>query len=270
VPFIQTDVAVNPGNSGGPLFALNGEVVGINSMIFSQSGGYMGISFAIPIDVAMQVRDQLIKTGHVVRGRIGVGVQDVDASLARSFQLDRPRGALVSFVEPDGPAQKAGLKPGDVVLAVNDKPVEQSSDLSNAVAAIKPGSDAELKVWRSGKERDFEVRVAQLEEPESRTAGARQTQKSEEGMRLGLVVRPLTPEEKQMTETEGSIVVEDVEGSAARAGLQPGDIILAVNDHSVRSVQDLRAEAKKLKGGDAAALLVERGGSQIFVPIRVS
>jgi serine protease Do len=270
VPFIQTDVAVNPGNSGGPLFSLDGEVVGINSMIFSQSGGYMGISFAIPIDVAMNVRDQLIKTGRVVRGRIGVGVQDVDASLARSFQLDRPRGALVSFVEPDGPAQKAGLKPGDVVLQVNGKPVEQSAELSNAVAAIKPGSEAMLKVWRSGKERDVTVQVTQLDEPETRTANARSSQKSEEGTRLGLVVRPLTPEEKQMADTEGSIVVQDVEGSAARAGLQPGDIILAVNDHSVRSVQDLRAAAKNLKGGDSAALLVERGGTQIFVPIRVS
>jgi serine protease Do len=239
-------------------------------MIFSQSGGYMGISFAIPIDVAMNVRDQLIKTGHVVRGRIGVGVQDVDASLAQSFQLDRPRGALVSFVEPDGPAQKAGLKPGDVVLQVNDKPVEQSAELSNAIAALKPGSDAALKVWRSGKEREVTVRVAQLDEPETRTANARSTQKSEEGTRLGLVVRPLTPEEKQMADTEGSIVVQDVEGSAARAGLQPGDIILAVNDHSVRSVQDLRAAAKNLKGGDSAALLVERGGTQLFVPIRVS
>jgi serine protease Do len=270
VPFIQTDVAVNPGNSGGPLFALNGEVVGINSMIFSQSGGYMGISFAIPIDVAMQVRDQLVKTGHVVRGRIGVGVQDVDASLARSFQLDRPRGALVSLVEPDGPAQKAGLRPGDVVLEVNDKPIEQSSELSNAVAALKPGTDAKLKVWRSGKPRVVDIHVAQLEEPDARTANARPAQKSEEGTRLGLVVRPLTPEEKRMAETEGSIVVEDVEGSAARAGLQPGDIILAVNDHSVRSVQDLRAMASKLKGGDAAALLVERGGAQLFVPVRVS
>ncbi len=270
VPFIQTDVAVNPGNSGGPLFDLNGEVIGMNSMIFSQSGGYMGISFAIPIDVAMQVREQLIKTGHVVRGRIGVGVQDVDASLARSFKLDRPRGALVSLVEPDAPAQKAGLKPGDVILEVNDKAIEHSAELSNTIAAIEPGRDAKLAVWRQGKKEFVDVHVAQLEEPQTRTARSRPSRGVEEDTKLGLVVRPLTREEKQSAGTEGSVVVQDVQGSAARAGLQPGDIILAVNDRSVRSVQDLRAAAGQLKGGDAAALLVERGGNQIFVPIRVS
>jgi serine protease Do len=270
VPFIQTDVAVNPGNSGGPLFDLKGEVIGINSMIFSQSGGYMGVSFAIPIDIAMNVRDQLIKTGRVVRGRIGVGVQDVDASLARSFELDRPRGALVSFVDPDGPAKKAGLRPGDVVLEVNDKAIDQSADLSNTIAAITPGTNTKLTVWREGKEEHVDVRVAQLEEPESRAAAIQPSSKSEEGAKLGLVVRPLSREEKQSVGTEGSIVVEDVQGPAARAGLQPGDVILAVNNRSVKSVQDLRAEAAKLRGGDAAALLVERGGNQIFVPVRVS
>jgi serine protease Do len=270
VPFIQTDVAVNPGNSGGPLFDLKGEVVGINSMIFSQSGGYMGVSFAIPIDIAMQVRDQLIKNGRVVRGRIGVGVQDVDATLARSFELDRPRGALVSAVDPDGPAKKAGVRPGDVVLAVNDKPIDQSAELSNVIAAITPGTDTRLTIWRAGKEEHVDVRVGQLEEPQNRTASAQPERKSEEGARLGLVVRPLTREEKLSVGTEGSVVVEDVQGPAARAGLQPGDVILAVNNRSVRSVQDLRAEAAKLRGGDAAALLVERGGNQIFVPVRAS
>jgi serine protease Do len=270
VPFIQTDVAVNPGNSGGPLFDLQGEVIGINSMIFSQSGGYMGVSFAIPIDIAMQVREQLITTGRVVRGRIGVGVQDVDASLASSFKLDRPRGALVSFVEPGGPAQKAGVRPGDVVLQVNDKLIDQSTDLSNTIAATKPGTDTKLTVWRGGKEEHVDVRVAQLEEPETPTANARPASRSEEGAKLGLVVRPLSREEKQSVGTEGSLVVEDVQGPAARAGLQPGDVILAVNNRSVSSVQELRAEAAKLRGGDAAALLVERGGNQIFVPVRVS
>jgi len=270
VPFIQTDVAVNPGNSGGPLFDLKGEVVGINSMIFSQSGGYMGVSFAIPIDIAMQVREQLITTGRVVRGRIGVGVQDVDASLANSFKLDRPRGALVSYVEPGGPAQKAGVRPGDVVLEVNDKPIDQSTDLSNTIAATKPGTDTKLTVWRGGQEEHVDVRVAQLEEPQTPTANARPASRSEEGAKLGLVVRPLSREEKQSVGTEGSLVVEDVQGPAARAGLQPGDVILAVNNRSVTSVQELRAEAAKLHGGDAAALLVERGGNQIFVPVRVS
>ena len=270
IPFIQTDVAVNPGNSGGPLFDLAGEVVGINSMIFSQSGGYMGISFAVPIDIAMQVREQLIKTGHVVRGRIGVGVQDVDASLARSFELDRPRGALVSFVDPDGPAKKAGIKPGDVVLEVNGKVVEQSAQLSNAIAAIAPGSEAKLEVWRGGEQQNLKVHVEQLDEPETRTAKTQPARKSEEGAKLGLVVRPLSREEKQSAGTEGSLVVEGVDGPAARAGLQPGDVILAVNDHDVRTTRDLRAVAAKLRSGDAAALLVERDGNQIFVPVRVS
>jgi serine protease Do len=197
-------------------------------------------------------------------------VQDVDATLANSFKLDRPRGALVSYVEPDGPAQKAGLRPGDVVLEVDDKPIDQSSALSNTIAAIKPGTDTKLTVWRGGKEEHVDVHVAQLEEPETRAAGARPSNKSEEGAKLGLVVRPLSPEEKQSVGTEGSLVVEDVQGPAARAGLQPGDVILAVNNRSVRSVQDLRTEAAKLRGGDSAALLVERGGNQIFVPVRVS
>ena len=268
VPFIQTDVAVNPGNSGGPLFNLQGQVVGINSMIFSQSGGYMGISFAVPIDVAMDVREQLVKTGHVVRGRIGVVAQDVDASLAKSFKLDRPRGALVSAVEKGGPAAKGGVKPGDVILKVGDQPIEQSAELSNAIAESEPGKNAALVVWRAGKERKLTVKVEELEEQDVKTGKATQDRKEAEDAKLGLVVRPLTPQEKDQVETEGSIVVADVQGSAARAGIQPGDIILAVNDRSVNNIKDLRDEAAKLKRGDSAALLVERAGTQIFVPVR--
>ena len=268
VPFIQTDVAVNPGNSGGPLFNLQGQVVGINSMIFSQSGGYMGISFAVPIDVAMDVHEQLIKTGHVVRGRIGVVAQDVDASLAKSFKLDRPRGALVSAVEKGGPAAKGGVKPGDVILEVGGEPIEQSADLSNLIAESEPGKNTDLTVWRGGKAREITVKVEELQESGSDRGKAAQDRKEAEGAKLGLVVRPLTPQEKDQVETEGSIVVADVQGSAARAGIQPGDIILAVNDHSVNNVKDLRDEAAKLKRGDSAALLVERAGTQIFVSVR--
>jgi serine protease Do len=269
VPFIQTDVAVNPGNSGGPLFNLRGEVVGINSMIFSQSGGYMGISFAVPIDIAMDVRDQLIKTGHVVRGRIGVVVQDVDASLAESFKLDRPHGALVSSVEENGPADKGGVKPGDVILKVGDETIEQSANLSNAIARTQPGKDAQLTVWRGGKEKELTVRVEKLEDPGLKNAGNGQPQNQEaEGAKLGLMVRPLTPQEKQSVETDGNIVVAGVQGSAARAGIQPGDIILAVNNKTVKNVKDLREVASKLHAGDPAALLVERGGTQIFVPVK--
>jgi len=267
VPFIQTDVAVNPGNSGGPLFNLEGEVVGINSMIFSESGGYMGISFAIPIDVAMDVREQLVKTGHVTRGRIGVIVQDVDAGLASSFQLDRPRGALVSGVEDDGPADKAGVKTGDVILEVGGQPIEQSTDLPSLIAHIKPGDDTTLTVWRNGKQRELTVRAEKLDDPEQASAEAKPANREVEG-RLGLVVRPLTDEEKLNADTDGNVVVAEVQGSAARAGLQPGDIILAVNNRAVKSVQDLRTLAGKLRTGQTAALLVERQGNQVFVPVR--
>jgi serine protease Do len=171
VPFIQTDVAVNPGNSGGPLFNLDGEVVGINSMIFSRTGGYMGISFAIPIDVALQVRDQLVKTGRVVRGRIGVAVQNVDAALARSFGLDRPRGALVSAVDKKGPAQRAGLKPGDVILRVDGQPIDQSAQVSSAISRHKPGEDATLDIWRSRQERQVKVRVEELKNRRNASRG---------------------------------------------------------------------------------------------------
>jgi serine protease Do len=164
VPFIQTDVAVNPGNSGGPLFNMHGEVVGINSQIFSRTGGYMGLSFAIPIDVAMDVRDQLVKTGKVTRGRIGVSIQNVTAQLAESFGLDRPHGALVSSVLSGGPGAKAGLKPGDVILEVNGKPIEMSSELPTVIARMKPGTDARLTVWRNGREQNIDVRVDELKE----------------------------------------------------------------------------------------------------------
>ena len=270
VPFIQTDVAVNPGNSGGPLFDLDGEVVGMNSAIFSDSGGYMGISFAIPIDLAMDVRDQLVKTGHVVRGRIGVGAQDVDAGLASSFGLDRPRGALVSVVEKGGPAEKAGVKPGDVILSASGKPIEHSADLSNLVTRLKPGTPTELGVWRGGKARTITVRVDQLTEPQKQVADTKpRADEAEEGRRLGLVVRPLTPAEKQSVGTKGTLVVEEAAGNAARAGVQRGDIVLAVNSKPVRTMDELRSAAGKLHGGESAALLVERGGAQVYVPVRV-
>jgi serine protease Do len=267
VPFIQTDVAVNPGNSGGPLFNLQGEVVGINSMIFSQTGGYMGLSFAIPIDVATNVRDQLIKTGRVVRGRIGVGVQDVNAQLAQSFGLDRPRGALVSYVDPEGPAKKAGIEPGDVILSVNDQEIEQSGSLSSQIATMKPGSTARLRVWRERKERTLEVGVAQLQE--DNTAGDRDADPSggERSGTLGLSVRPLTEDEKRSANTQGSVVVEDAASPAADAGIQRGDILIGVNGRRIDSPSRLRDEVKNAKG--SVALLIQRGDAQIFVPVPV-
>ncbi len=266
MPFIQSDVAVNPGNSGGPLFNLRGEVVGINSQIYSATGGYQGVSFAIPIDVALDVQKQLISTGHVTRGRIGIAIQDVDASLAKAFGLDRPRGALVSAVEPDGPAAKAGLKAGDVILTLDGTPIETSGELPARVASVKPGSDARLRVWRSGKTVDLRVRVAELKDDEGdRTAAG--AAGSRGNAPLGLTVRPLTSAERAESQTEGRIVVESVAGPAAEAGIQPGDLILAVGNQNVSSVEELRRAASR--PSESVAFLVQRDGQRIYFPVRV-
>ena len=272
VPFIQTDVAVNPGNSGGPLFNLQGEVIGINSQIFSRTGGYMGLSFAIPIDVAMDVRDQLVKTGHVTRGRIGVTIQSIDGQLADSFGLDRPRGALVTTVIKDGPGAKAGVQPGDIILTVNDHVVETSSELPAVVARIKPGNDANLTVWRDGKERPIKVKVDALDKPEAELASTNAKGKANDAAgraaELGLAVRPLDPKEKEQLNTEGTLVVEHVSGPALAAGVQQGDVILTVNGKPVKSVQDLQAAAKN--GKKAVALRIQRGEDGIFfLPLRL-
>jgi serine protease Do len=269
VPFIQTDVAVNPGNSGGPLFNMAGEVVGINSQIFSRTGGYMGVSFAIPIDVARNVEDQLIKTGRVVRGRIGVTIQDVNAQLAESFGLDRPRGALVSSVEKDGPAAKAGLQPGDVILGVNGHPIEHYGELSGAVAAMKPGTDTTLQVWRNGKQQNVSVKIAELKEQQQTAKGGGKPhgRSTDQASQLGLTVRQLEPQEKEQAQTQGSLVVEDVTGPAAAAGVQPGDIILGVNGKRVKTVKELQDAAKS--AGKNVALLIQREDAQIFVPLRI-
>ena len=269
VPFIQTDVAVNPGNSGGPLFNMAGEVIGINSQIFSRTGGFMGLSFAIPIDVARNVEEQLIKTGHVVRGRIGVTIQDLNAQLAESFGLDRPRGALVSSVEKDGPAAKAGIQPGDVILGVAGHPIEHYGELSGAIAAMKPGSDTTLQVWRNGKQLQVNVAVAELHEQQQVTArnarpqgGAPRTPGA-----FGLTVRPLNAQEKEQAGTQGSLVVEDVTGPAAAAEIQQGDIILGVNGKRVHSVAELEETARN--AGKNVALLIQRDDAQIFVPLKL-
>jgi serine protease Do len=263
VPFIQTDVAVNPGNSGGPLFNLNGEVIGINSQIYSRSGGYEGISFAIPIDVAMNVSRQLQASGHVTRGRLGVGIQDVDQALAQSFGLDAPRGALVSNVEDGGPADKAGLKAGDVILAFGDQPIETAGQLPSIVAAVTPGKEVELKVWRDRSTREISVTLGEAPKDESvADNGARP-----ESGRLGLMVRPLSPEEQRETKAGEGLVVEDVGGAAAEAGIRPGDIVLSANGKQTRSVADLRNAVSGSK--DHVALLVQRGDSRIFVPVEL-
>ena len=270
VPFIQTDVAVNPGNSGGPLFNMAGEVVGINSQIFSRTGGFMGVSFAIPIDVARNVEEQLIRTGHVVRGRIGVTIQDVNAQLAESFGLDRPHGALVSSVEKDGPAAHAGVAPGDVILAVGGRAIERYGELSGAIAAMKPGSDAQLALWRNGKEQTVSVKVAELQEHQQTLAargGKPQQQHGDSAGELGLTVRSLDPREKEQAGTQGSLVVEEATGPAQAAEIERGDIILGINGKRVHTVKELQDAARS--AGKNVALLIQRQDAQIFVPLRL-
>jgi serine protease Do len=264
VPFIQTDAAVNPGNSGGPLFNMQGEVIGINSQIYSRSGGFQGIAFAIPIDAAMGVEQQLLAHGKVERGRLGVAIQEVNASLARSFGLDRPRGALVAQVEPGSPADKAGLKPGDVITGFNGKQIEQSSQLPALVAQMKPGTQAKLEVLRNGKQTELSASVGAM--PQEKTAKAEHGS-PREGGKLGLAVRQLTPDERKESGINQGVVVEQVGGPAARAGIQPGDVITAVNGTPVKSPQDLRSAAEKAK--DGVAVLVRRGDQSIFVPIEL-
>lgn len=266
-PFIQTDVAVNPGNSGGPLFNMNGEVIGINSQIYSRSGGYMGVSFAIPIDVANTVKDQLVSTGKVTRSRIGVSIQEVNAQLAESFGLDRPRGALVGMVENDSPGEKAGIKAGDVILKVDDVQIDTSSQVPGLIASKKPGSAVSVEVWRDGGSKRLTVRPEQIQEKGEQVA-QQSGDKSDEAAKLGLAVRALAKEEKREAETQGDLLVEEVDGPAAAAGVRPGDIILGVNGKAVKSLDDLRSAAKK-RPGKIVALLIERENQQIFLPVRV-
>jgi serine protease Do len=267
VPFIQTDVAVNPGNSGGPLFNLNGEVVGINSQIYSRSGGWMGLSFAIPIDVATNVRDQLVATGKVTRGRIGVQIQEVNAQLADSFGLDRPRGALVSEVLAGSPSEKAGVKSGDVILSVNGKNVDRSTQLPSVISAIKPGEAAKVEVWRDGSAKTLSIKVEEFQEEVQRVAN-RDVEEPAKADKLGLSVRPLDANERKSAETEGYLLVEDVTGPAAAAGVRPGDVILGVNGKPVKSVSDLKTATNS--GNKTVAILLEREGTQLFLPIRIS
>ena len=265
VPFIQTDVAVNPGNSGGPLLNTRGEVIGINSQIYSRSGGYQGLSFAIPIDVALNVEKQLVEKGKVTRGRLGIGVQDISQSLAESFGLSKAEGALVGMVPGDGPGAKAGLKPGDVVLSVNGQPVHSSGELPPMVADLKPGSEAVLNVWRDHKSMDIKVVVAELEDKSADAKGSHEAQVPKG--RLGLSVRPMNPEEQTKAEVKGGLVVEAVKGPAARAGLRRGDIVLAVNGQSITSAEQLADLVKN--ANKHVALLVKRGGDTMFVPVEL-
>ncbi len=265
-PFIQTDAAVNPGNSGGPLFNMAGEVVGINSQIYSRTGGFMGISFAIPIDVAVNVEEQLIKTGHVERGRIGVVIQDVNQQLADSFGLDRPHGALVSQVEEGAPGAKAGLKAGDVILSVNGRSIEHSNQLPTIIAAFKPGTTVTLEIWRDRASRKVPVQIAELKEGRVKTSATGPGERSG-SERLGLTLRSLSSQEKRAAGLDSGLLVEEVDGPALRAGVQQGDVIVGVNNQPVNSIDQL--ERVVGKSAQSVALLISRDGATLFVPLKL-
>jgi serine protease Do len=262
VPFIQTDAAVNPGNSGGPLFDANGSVVGINAQIYSNSGGFQGVSFAIPINLAVQVKDQIVKTGKVVHARLGVEVQPLNQSLAESFKLKTPNGALVAKITPDSAAEKAGIKVGDVILKLNGSPILDAGQLSQRIGVMTPGDKASLEIWRDGKTVSLTATIGNAAVMASADEGSGGDSAQ---AKLGLALRPLNPEERRQAGVPGGLVVEDAQGRAADAGIQPGDVVLSVDGIPVQSVAQLR---KMVQEHDKQiALLIQRGDVRLFVPV---
>ncbi|PZQ78087.1 MAG: peptidase [Variovorax paradoxus] len=262
-PFIQTDVPINPGNSGGPLFNARGEVVGINSQIYSRSGGYQGVSFAIPIDIATKVKDQIVATGKASHAKLGVSVQEVNQTFADSFKLDKPEGALVSNVEKGSAAEKAGLQSGDVILKVDGQPIVTSGDLPAIIGQMMPGQKVSLEVWRKGAPEELSAKLADASDKV-------QTAKVDDAVgkgKLGLALRPLQPQEKRESSLDNGLVVEDAQGPSALAGIQAGDVLLAINGTPARSVEQVRQAVAK--ADKSVALLIQRGDDRIFVPVRI-
>ena len=266
VPFIQTDVAINPGNSGGPLFNLKGEVVGINSQIYSRTGGFMGLSFAIPIDVAMDVSNQLRATGKVSRGWLGVSIQEVSKELAESFKLSKASGALIAAVEKGSPAEKGGLQASDVVLKFEGKEIQSSSELPRLVGGTKPGTKVTLQVWRKGASKDMSMVVGEF--PAEKIA-QRLPKPGKSADKAGLIVSDLTAEQRQQLNINGGILVEDAQGSASRAGIRRGDVILALNNSNVKGVEQFGQLLAQAKGSNIA-LLIRRGDGALYVPLKLS
>lgn len=270
VPFIQTDVAINPGNSGGPLFNLDGRVVGINSQIYTRSGGFMGLSFAIPIDVAMEVADQLKERGFVRRGWLGVIIQEVNKDLAESFGLDRPAGALVAKVLPGSPAQAGGLREGDVITAFNGREIVLSSDLPHMVGRVRPGKMARLHVVRGGERQTIRLEIGQLPDEGKMQLGNAPATRSAEN-RLAIDVAPLNDELREKWDVEDGIVVESVgRGAGAQAGLMPGDIITMMHGKQIRSLADFNKAVSKLPAGRAVPMRVVRQGSPLYLPLKLA
>ncbi|HYQ92587.1 MAG TPA: PDZ domain-containing protein [Candidatus Competibacteraceae bacterium] len=270
VPFIQTDVPINPGNSGGPLFDLSGKVVGINSQIFSRSGGYMGLSFAIPVNVAMEVAEQLKSSGHVTRGWLGISLQEVTQDLAQSFKLKDAKGALVAAVNEGSPAAKAGLRPGDVIVAYGDKPINDSRDLPPLVGSTKPGKEVTLAVLRDGHEKPVDVKIGELP-GENKGRLALNGAMEDGGVRLNLVVTDLNPgNHKGRNTNETGVLVRQVgPGMAADAGVQPGDILVSINGQKIENVAQLQCLVRELPTGKPVPLLVQRDDATLYLALKV-
>ncbi len=266
VPFIQTDVAVNPGNSGGPLFNTRGEVVGINSQIYSQNGGYQGLSFAIPIDVASRIKDQIVTTGKVQHAKLGIQIQEVGQDFADSFKLESPEGALVASIERGGAADKAGLKSGDIIRKVNGQTIVASLDLPAIISMSRPGEKVKLDVWRDGKIIQVEAKLADASD-KTAMADDDEAGPSDKGAKLGLALRPLEPIERRRSGIAAGLLVEDADGAAASAGVRPGDVLLAINGKAVTTVEQVRDVVGK--ASKSVALLIQRGGDKIFLPVRI-
>ena len=266
VPFIQTDVAVNPGNSGGPLFNTRGEVVGINSQIYSMTGGYQGLSFSIPIDLAVRIKDQIVATGKVQHAKLGVSVQEVDQAFADSFKLESVEGALVFNVERGGPAERAGLKSGDVIRRANGQPIVSSVDLPALMTLAKPGDKVALDVWREGKLLRVDATLGNAGD-KPRRGQEQQLAEVDNSAKLGLTLRPLESSERRRSGIANGLVIEDSSGAALIAGIEPGDVLISVNGRPVNSVEQVRDMVSK--ASKSVALLIQRGGDKIFIPVRI-
>jgi serine protease Do len=269
VPFIQTDVAINPGNSGGPLFNLAGEVVGINSQIYSRSGGSMGLSFSIPIDVALEVSNQLKVSGKVNRGWLGIVIQELSKELAESFGMKNTNGALVAAVEKNGPADKGGLEAGDVIVKFDGKPIMASSDLPRAVAAAKPGKSVSVEVLRKGNQKTLNVAIGEMPTEGTEVAQTSKPSAKPEVNRVGLVLKEATAQQRKKLNGKNGLIVLDAQGAAAQAGVRRGDVILGLNNTEVQSLEQFNKQLAGFAAGKSVALLVLRGENTLYVPVKI-
>ena len=270
VPFIQTDVAINPGNSGGPLFNLKGEVIGINSQIYSRTGGYMGLSFAIPINVAIDVMNQLKTNGKVIRGWLGIAIQEVTKELSESFGMKNTNGALVAGIEKGAPAEKGGLLPGDVITKFDGKLIESSSDLPKAVGNTKPGKTAVAEVFRKGSVKTLNLTVGEMPSDQVEVIASNKQPEKAEVNRMGLVLKEAPPQQRKKMNGKKGLLVVDAQGSAAAAGIRRGDIILALNNSAVESAEAFAKEVASIPNSKTVAVLILRNDETLYVPVKIT